>query len=78
MKFSVGHRNYSSCGVCAMYSVSIRVVFARMKQLKYETDFLTFMTSKVKNMYFVSIFLLCLLDTVYRFCMGVNVQSTLG
>jgi hypothetical protein len=49
-----------------------------MKQLKYETDFSTSVTSKVKNMYFISIFLLCLLDTVYRFCVGVNIQSTLG
>jgi len=60
-----------------MYPVSTWVVFAWMKQLKYETDFLTSVTSKVKNMYFISIFLLCLLDIVYRFCVG-NMQSTLG
>ena len=61
-----------------MYPVSTRVVFAWMKQLKCETDFLTSVTAKVKNICFISIFLLCLLDTVYRFCVGVNVQSTLG
>jgi hypothetical protein len=49
-----------------------------MKQLKSETGFLTAVTAKVKNMCVISIFLLCLLDTVYRFCVHVNVQSILG
>ena len=62
-----------------MYPVSTCFFFcARMKQLKCETDFLTPVTAKVKSMCFISIFRLCLLDPVYRFCVHINVQSILG
>lgn len=80
MKFSVGHYTFSSCGNCEIYPVSTGVSFAWMKQLKFETDFLTPVIAEVKNMCFISVFLLCLLGTVYRFCVHVcvNIQSTLG